>query len=306
MDKLIVASSPHIKDKATTSRIMLDVIIALMPTAILSVYYFSYVAALIIVTSVSSCVLFEYLFNLITKKRHTETDLSCVVTGLILALNMPPLKSSIILSVIGAFVAIVIIKMLFGGIGQNIFNPAAAARLFLTASFSSLMTVYVAPLTDGITAATPLAIPEGEVLPSYLDMFLGKTAGSLGETAAITLIAGGIYLIFRKVITWEIPVTYIGTVALLSYVFGQDPLYCVLAGGLIIGSIYMATDYTTSPMTRKGKFIFAAGLGLMTASIRKFGSNTEGVAYSLLFMNALVPLIDRFTTVKTFGRIKKK
>ena len=306
MDKLIVSSSPHIKAKSTTARIMLDVIIALMPTAILSIYYFSYVAALIIVTSVSSCVLFEYLFNLITKKKHSKTNLSYVVTRLILALNMPPLKSSIILSIIGAFIAIVVIKMLFGGIGQNIFNPAASARLFLTASFSSLMTVYVAPLTDGVTAATPLAISEGEALPSYLDLFLGKTAGSLGETAAVTLIAGGIYLIIRKVISWEIPVTYIATVALLSLLFGQDPLYCILAGGLMIGSIYMATDYTTSPMTIKGKLIFAAGLGIMTASIRRFGSNTEGVAYSLIFMNALVPLIDKFTVVKTFGRVKKK
>jgi len=306
MDKLIVSSSPHIKDKATTSRIMLDVIIALMPTAVLSVYYFSYISALIIVASVSSCVLFEYLFNLITKKRHTETDLSCVVTGLILAMNMPPLKSSIILSVIGAFIAIVVIKMLFGGIGQNIFNPAAAARIFLTTAFSSLMTVYVAPLTDGVTAATPLAIPKGELLPSYLDLFLGKTPGSLGETAAVTLIAGGIYLMIRKVISWEIPAIYIGTVALLSFAFGQDPLYSILAGGLMLGSIYMATDYTTSPVTRKGKIVYAAGLGLMTASIRKFGSNTEGVAFSLLTMNALVPLIDKFTVKKTFGRIKKK
>lgn len=306
MDKLIVSSSPHIKDKATTSRIMLDVIIALMPTAVLSVYYFSYVSALIIVASVSSCVLFEYLFNLITKKRHTESDLSCVVTGLILAMNMPPLKSSIILSIIGAFIAIVVIKMLFGGIGQNIFNPAAAARIFLTTAFSSLMTVYVAPLTDGVTAATPLAIPKGEMLPSYLDLFLGKTPGSLGETAAVTLIAGGIYLMIRKVISWEIPAIYIGTVALLSFAFGQDPLYSILAGGLMLGSIYMATDYTTSPVTRKGKIVYAAGLGLMTASIRKFGSNTEGVAFSLLTMNALVPLIDKFTVKKTFGRIKKK
>jgi electron transport complex protein RnfD len=306
MDKLIVSSSPHIKDKATTSRIMLDVIIALMPTAVLSVYYFSYVSALIIVASVSSCVLFEYLFNLITKKRHTESDLSCVVTSLILAMNMPPLKSSIILSIIGAFIAIVVIKMLFGGIGQNIFNPAAAARIFLTTAFSSLMTVYVAPLTDGVTAATPLAIPKGELLPSYLDLFLGKTPGSLGETAAVTLIAGGIYLMIRKVISWEIPAIYIGTVALLSFAFGQDPLYSILAGGLMLGSIYMATDYTTSPVTRKGKIVYAAGLGLMTASIRKFGSNTEGVAFSLLTMNALVPLIDKFTVKKTFGRIKKK
>ena len=306
MDKFIVSSSPHIKDRSRTYRIMLDVIIALMPTAILSVYYFSYVAALIIVTSVSSCVLFEYLFNLVAKRKHSETDLSCVVTGLILALNMPPLKSSILLSILGAFIAIVVVKMLFGGIGQNIFNPAAAARIFLTASFSSLMTVYVSPLSDGVTSATPLVLANNGNMPTYLDMFLGKTAGSLGETAAVTLIAGGIYLMIRKVISWEIPVTYIGTVALLSFAFGQDPLFSILAGGLMIGAIYMATDYTTSPMTRSGKFIFAAGLGLMTASIRRFGSNTEGVAYSLLFMNALVPLIDRFTTVKTFGKVKKK
>jgi len=168
------------------------------------------------------------------------------------------------------------------------------------------MTVYVAPFSDGVTSATPLVLVNNGNMPTYLDMFLGKTAGSLGETAAVTLIAGGIYLMIRKVISWEIPVTYIGTVALLSFVFGQDPLFSILAGGLMIGAIYMATDYTTSPMTRSGKFIFAAGLGLMTASIRRFGSNTEGVAYSLLFMNALVPLIDRFTTVKTFGKVKKK
>ncbi len=304
MGKLLVASSPHIKDKSSTSRIMLDVIIALLPTAIISVVYFSYISALIIVVSVSSSVLFEYLYNLIAKKEHTEWDLSCVVTGLILALNMPPVKSSIILSVIGSFIAIVVVKMIFGGIGQNIFNPAAAARIFLTVSFSSLMTEYVAPFTDGIASATPLAIVDADKLPSYLDLFLGKTSGSLGETAAITLIAGGIYLLARKVISWEIPLTYIATTALFAFVFGEDPLFSILSGGLMIGAIYMATDYTTSPVTKKGKFIFAFGLGLMTAAIRSFGSNTEGVAFSIIFMNALVPLIDRFTSPKTFGRVK--
>lgn len=306
MNKFIVSASPHIKDNSSTTKIMLSVIIALMPTAILSVYYFSYVAALIIVTSISSCVLFEYLFNMVTKRRHTEMDLSCVVTGLLLALNMPPIKSSIILSIIGAFIAIVVVKMLFGGIGQNIFNPAAAARIFLTASFSAQMTVYVAPLSDGVTSATPLALIQEGIVPSYIDMFLGKTAGSLGETAAITLIAGGIFLIIRGIITWEIPVTYLATVALFSCFYGQDPLFNLLAGGVMIGAIFMATDYTTSPMTRKGKLIFATGLGIMTASIRRFGANTEGVAYSIIFMNALVPLIDRFTVVKVFGKVRKR
>lgn len=306
MNKFTVSASPHIKDNSSTTKIMLSVIIALMPTAILSVYYFSYVAALIIITSISSCVLFEYLFNMVTKRRHTEMDLSCVVTGLLLALNMPPIKSSIILSIIGAFIAIVVVKMLFGGIGQNIFNPAAAARIFLTASFSAQMTVYVAPLSDGVTSATPLALIQEGIVPSYIDMFLGNTAGSLGETAAITLIAGGIFLMIRGIITWEIPVTYLATVALFSCFYGQDPLFNLLAGGVMIGAIFMATDYTTSPMTRKGKLIFATGLGIMTASIRRFGANTEGVAYSIIFMNALVPLIDRFTVVKVFGKVRKR
>ncbi|MFA7673888.1 MAG: RnfABCDGE type electron transport complex subunit D [Clostridia bacterium] len=303
MDKLIISSSPHIKDKASTNRIMLDVIIALMPTVVLSIYYFSYIASVIIVISVVSCVVFEYLFNQITKRKHTENDLSCVVTGLLIGLNMPPVKSSIILVIIGAFIAIVTVKMLFGGIGQNIFNPAAASRVFLTIAFATQMTKYITPF-DGMTSATPLALLHNGEMYSYLEMFLGKTAGSIGETEAVTLMIGGIYLLIRKVISWEIPVTYLGTVALMTFLLGKDPLYHVLAGGLMIGAIFMATDYTTSPMTRSGKIIYGICLGIMTASIRLFGAHTEGVAYSILFMNAITPLIDKFTAKKPFGRVK--
>ena len=302
---LIVNSSPHLKCVKSTSGIMLDVIIALIPAVILSVYFFSYMAAIIIAVSAATSVLFEYLYNLLAKKKQTIGNLSAVVTGIILALNLPPVKSSIWISAVGTLVAIVIVKMLFGGIGKNIFNPAIAARVFLTVSFASQMTSWVAPGVDGVSAATPLALAKAGEMTGYMDMFLGNIGGSLGETSALALLIGGIWLLLRKVITWHIPVAFIGTVALGAWIFGQDPLFHVLAGGLLLGAIFMATDYVTSPITWTGKLIFGFGCGLITIAIRLFGNLPEGVSFSILFMNALVPLIDRYTIPKSFGEVKE-
>jgi electron transport complex protein RnfD len=302
---LIVNSSPHLKGVRSTSGIMLDVIIALIPAVVLSVYFFSYIAAIIIAVSAATSVIFEYLYNLLAKKKQTIGNLSAIVTGVILALNLPPVKSSIWIAAVGTLVAIVIVKMLFGGIGKNIFNPAIAARVFLTVSFASQMTSWVAPGVDGVSAATPLALAEAGEMTGYMDMFLGNIGGSLGETSALALLIGGIWLLLRKVITWHIPVAFIGTVALGAWIFGQDPLFHVLAGGLLLGAIFMATDYVTSPITWTGKLIFGFGCGLITIAIRLFGNLPEGVSFSILFMNALVPLIDRYTIPKSFGEVKE-
>lgn len=304
-NKLIVNSSPHLKSLRNTSSIMLDVIIALIPAVILSVYFFSYIAAIIIAVSVVTSVLFEFLYNLFAKKKQTVNNLSAIVTGVILALNLPPAKSSIWIAAVGSLVAIIIVKMLFGGIGKNIFNPAIAARVFLTVSFASQMTSWVAPGVDGISTATPLALMQTGEVTAYMDLFLGNIGGSLGETSAFALLIGGIWLLLRKVITWHIPVAFIGTVALGAFVLGQDPLFHVLAGGLLLGAIFMATDYVTSPITWKGKLIFGFGCGLITIAIRLYGNLPEGISFSILFMNALVPLIDRYTRPKSFGEVKK-
>lgn len=304
-NRLIVNSSPHMKCIKSTSSIMLDVIIALVPAVILSVYFFSYISAIIIAVSVGTAMLFEYLYNLLAKKKQTVGNLSAVVTGVLLALNLPPVKSSIWIAVVGTLVAVVIVKMLFGGIGKNIFNPAIAARVFLTVSFASQMTDWVAPGVDGVSAATPLALAKAGEVTGYLDLLLGNIGGSLGETSAIALLIGGAWLLLRKVITWHIPVAFIGTVALGAVIFGQDPLFHILAGGLLLGAIFMATDYVTSPITWKGKLIFGFGCGIITIGIRLFGNLPEGVSFSILFMNALVPLIDRYTIPKSFGEVKK-
>lgn len=303
--RLIVHSTPHLKDIRTTRGIMLDVLIALIPAVILGVYFFSYTAALVILVSAVSSVFFEYLFNKVTGKKQTINNLSAMVTGVILALNLPPAKSSIWIAAIGSFVAIVIVKMLFGGIGKNIFNPAIAARVFLTVSFANYMTTWYAPGVEGVTSATPLAMAQSGMKTGYLDLFLGNIPGSIGETSALALLIGFIWLISRKVITWHIPVSFIATTALMTFVFGQDPLFHILSGGLMLGSVFMATDYTTSPTTWQGKLIFGFGCGLLTAAIRVFGSMPGGVSFSILFMNAVVPIIDRYTIPKSFGGVKK-
>lgn len=311
MDKLIVSSSPHLNGKRTTQNIMLDVIIGLAPAMLASIVYFGVKAAAVILTCVASCVLSEFLCRKVMKRPQTVGDLSCVVTGVLLALNLPATIHPLI-TVFGSVVAIVVVKQMFGGIGQNFVNPALTARIILMNSFPARMTHWVAPFdyaatADSITTATPLGILKegGGELPSYLDLFLGKTGGCLGETCALAILIGGIYLIARRVISPVIPVTYLATAAVFSLLFGRDPIFDLLSGGLMLGAFFMATDYTTSPLYFWGRVVFAIGCGALTLVIREFGSLPEGVSYSILLMNILTPLIERYIKPKAFGSPKK-
>lgn len=317
MNKLFVEASPHIRSSRTTKNIMLDVIIALCPALIASIVLFGYKAAVLTAVCVACCVLFEFLFNKIVKKPGTVSDLSAIVTGMLLSFNLP-VDLPIYMAVIGSFVAIVIVKCLFGGIGQNFANPAITARIVLMLSFTAAMTTWTEPLawlnggTDAMTSATPLGvISSGEgALPSLMDMLLGVRGGCLGETCTAALLLGGIYLIIRGVIRPITPICFIGTVAVLSFFSGGFDLnyvaYQVMGGGLVLGAFFMATDYSTTPMTDKGKVVFAIGCGLITFLIRQFANYPEGVSFSILVMNCLTPLIDRFTAAKPFGGIKPK
>lgn len=312
MDNLInVSSSPHIRSGVTTRRLMLDVIIALVPASAAGIYFFGLRAAILIAVTVASCVVFEYLTRKALKRSNTISDLSAVVTGLLLALNLPP-ELPLWMAIIGSLFAIVIVKQLFGGIGQNFLNPALAARAFLIISYGTKMTTWTQPSTntvvDAVSFATPLgALKEGGQLPELIDMFIGRTGGSMGETSALALIIGGVYLLARGVITWHIPVIYIGSAGLFAWILGPegiftgDPLFNILAGGLMIGAIYMATDYTTSPMTVKGMVIYAAGCGILTILFRRYTNMPEGVSYAILLMNVAVPIIDRYTKPGRFG-----
>ncbi|MDU2670965.1 MAG: RnfABCDGE type electron transport complex subunit D [Clostridium sp.] len=304
MEKLIVTSSPHVKSSTTTSTIMRDVIIALIPALIASNIIFGLRAGLVTAVCVASCVGFEYLSRRIMNKKNTISDLSAVVTGIILAFNLPS-TMPLWMCVIGSFVAIVIVKQLFGGIGQNFANPAITARIVLLVSFGTQMTNWAAPkiaaVADAVSGATPMAqIAAGET-PNILNMFLGTTGGSLGETSALALLLGGIYLVYRKVINPIIPVAFIGTVFVFTAVLGVNPLAQILGGGLFLGAIFMATDYSTSPVTNMGKLIFGIGCGLITVLIRVFGSYPEGVSFAILLMNILVPYIDKATKLKALG-----
>lgn len=305
MNKLIVEPSPHIKSAWTTQRVMLEVIIALCPALIAAIVLFGVRALTLTVICCTSCVLFELLFCIITKKERTVSDLSAIVTGMLLAFNLP-VDIPEYMAIIGSFVAIFIVKMLFGGIGQNFANPAVTARIVLMLSFSSAMTTWTAPFSykdgvDAVTAATPLT---SDVLPSLTDMFLGNRAGCVGETCALALIIGGVYLVVRGIISPVTPVAFIGSVMALELISGgsmTDALYQVLSGGIMLGSIFMATDYSTTPLTAKGKLIFGLGCGVLTFAIREFASMPEGVSYSILLMNILTPYIDRITMPRAFG-----
>ncbi|WP_040196013.1 RnfABCDGE type electron transport complex subunit D [Candidatus Soleaferrea massiliensis] len=312
LNKLVVTSSPHVRNRVSTTSIMLDVIVALLPAVVASTLIFGLRALLIICVSVVSCVVFEYLFRKLTKKDNTIGDLSAVVTGILLAFNLPS-TISIPIVIVGAFIAIVVTKQLFGGIGQNFANPAIVARVALLVAFAQPMTNWVIPKVvngglDLVSGATPLAqIAGGDTanLPSLPDMLLGIRGGSLGETCIVALLIGGIYLVARKIIHPVIPVTYFGTVAVLSLCFGVDPLYELLGGGVVLGAIFMATDYTTSPVTTKGKFIFALGCGFITMVIRVYGAYPEGTSFAILLMNILCPHIDKLCKTKPFGGVKK-
>ena len=308
--KLIVSSSPHVRDVATTSSIMRDVIIAMVPALIASTVIFGVRAALLIAVCVVSCVVFEYLFALVAKKPQTISDLSAVVTGMLLAFNLPP-TLPIYMAVIGCFVAIVVVKQLFGGIGCNFANPAIVGRIALMVSFSAPMTNWWVPNWTGsyihlVSGATPLSLlAQGEPIPDYLTLALGLRGGSLGETCGIALVLGGIYMLVRKVITITTPLTFIGGVAVFSALLGQDPLVQILTGGVLLGAIFMATDYSTSPTTESGKAVFGLGCAILTVVIRTYGAYPEGVSFAILLMNILTPHIDNLTRTWPLGGVKE-
>ncbi len=313
--KLVVSASPHIRTKDTTSRIMLDVIIALIPTLIAAVILFGPRVLAVTATTVVTAVLSEYVSRKVMKRHNTIGDLSAAVTGVILAFNLP-VSIPLWMAAVGSFFAIVVVKQFFGGIGQNFANPAITARIVLLISFGQAMGSWTAPLswrTDAVSTATPLAILGGEAsqeLPSLLDMFLGIRGGCLGETCSVTLIIGGIYLIARKVISPKIPLAFIGTVAVVMFVAGKGDLefvaYQLMSGGLLIGAFFMATDYSTSPIKSNAKIVFGIGCGLLTCVTRLFASLPEGVSFAILIMNLLVPHIETIMAPKPFGTVKEK
>ena len=306
MDNMIVSVNPHVYAKDTTQTIMRDVLIALFPAVIASIVFFGVQALLVEVVCVATAMACEWAFEKICRKPITVMDLSAAVTGLILALNLP-VDIPIWQAMFGSFVAIIVVKQFFGGIGQNFANPAITARVIMLVAFSGAMTTWAVPaFTDATSSATPLAIiagGEGQ-LPTLLQMFLGARGGSLGETSCLALLLGGAYLIYRRVISWHTPVAFIGTVLVLTALLGREPLYQVMAGGLFLGAIFMATDYTTSPPTPKGKLIFGLGCGLITVLIRVWGNYPEGVSFSILLMNILNPYICDWTKTKPFGGVQ--
>ncbi|MBQ9329875.1 MAG: RnfABCDGE type electron transport complex subunit D [Oscillibacter sp.] len=320
--KLIATSSPHIRGNETTRSIMLDVIIALCPALLFACFNFGFRALTVTAVSVIGCVFWEWLYRKLMKKPQSVGDLSAVVTGMLLAF-VSPVTIPYWMILVGGFFSIILVKQLFGGIGCNFVNPALAGRAILLASYAGTMTSWIDPISnkaaligsnaDAVTTATPMALLKSgamESLPSLPNMFVGSIAGSLGEVSAIALLLGGAYLIWRKVINWQTPVAYIATVAVLTFLFPRYGtnvewmLYNVLGGGLMLGAFFMATDYATSPVTKKGQLIFGVGCGLFTVMIRYFGSYNEGVCYSIMVMNLFVALIDKHTKPARFGVVK--
>ncbi len=308
MSLLKVSAPPHISSKDDVPTIMYDVILALMPAMIAGAYFFGYRALMLVLVSVLSSVGFEQLWNYVFKKKYTAYDLSAVVSGILLAFNMP-VTAPLWLPVVGSMFMIIVVKMCFGGLGHNFMNPALAGRAFLMASWPSLMTRFTEPFyklewwntADAVTSATPLN-SEFTGAVSKWDLFIGNVGGCIGETSALALLIGGAYLLLRRIITWRIPVCYIGTVAVISIIFGHDAMFEIFAGGLMLGAIFMATDYTTSPFTPMGQIVYAIGCGILTCVIRFAGGYAEGVSYSILLMNIASPLIDKLTPPKIYGR----
>ena len=303
--KLRLSVSPHIHSGRSTAGIMRDVIIALLPATVAGAVIFGLRALLVVAVCVASCVLFEALFNLLVKKEQTVGDFSAAVTGLLLALNLPS-TTPIWQCVVGSLFAIVIVKCLFGGLGCNLVNPAITARVFMLVAFSSMATTQGFPtIVDTVSSATPLATEGGPASVKLFDLFFGLTGGAIGETCAAALLLGFVYLLVRKVISWHVPVSFVGTVFVLSlFMEGFNfvaALSMILSGGLLIGAIFMATDYVTSPATAGGKLIFGLGAGLLTFLIRYFGVYPEGVSFAILLMNILTPYIERWTAHKVFG-----
>ena len=297
----LLSSSPHAHDNRGTRSIMLDVIIALLPSAAAGVWFFGIDAAFVVAVCVSACIATEALCRMAMKRESTVGDLSAALTGLLLAMNLPagiPLH----LAVLGSVFAIAVAKQAFGGIGMNPFNPALAARAFMLISFTGAMTTWPAPLRRGaeaVTCATPLG---GGAMPPLADLLTGNMPGCIGETSAVALLAGAAYLLWRKVISWHIPAAFIATAAAYAAIAGGNPPHVqILTGGIILGAFFMATDYATSPVTPAGKLIFGAGCGLVCMLIRQFGQYPEGCSFAILIMNAFTPLIDRWTRAKPFG-----
>ena len=323
--KLIATSNPHIRSNETTRSIMLDVIIAMLPALAFAIFNFGLRALTLTAVSVVGCVFWEWLYRKLMRKPQSIGDLSCVVTGMLLAF-VCPVQMPYWMILIGDFFAIIVVKQLFGGIGKNFLNPALAGRAVLLASYAGTMTSWVDPaagkapiigsMADVVTTATPLAVMKtgdfAALTGTYNvgNMFIGQIPGSLGEVSALALLIGGAYLIWRKVINWQTPVSYIATVAVLTFLFPKQGsglewmLYSIFGGGLFLGAFFMATDYATSPVTKKGQLIFGIGCGLFTVLIRYFGSYNEGVCYSIMVMNLLVALIDKYTKPTRFGVVK--
>ncbi len=325
MEILQATSSPHIRVPDTTSKVMRDVLIALVPTTAVGLYNFGLNAGLLILLCIASSVLFEYAYQKMTNRQICVSDLSAAVTGLILALNLPS-NAPLWIAPIGSFFAIIIVKQLFGGLGQNFMNPAMGARVFLVISYPTIMTRFVDPVTDTISQATPLSLIKAasavsaasgdgpdywlNQLPSLKDSFLGFIPGTIGETSTIALLLGLTYLLVRKVVTWHIPVVYIGGVFALTFLLdGFDAsmsLYNTLAGGVFLGGIFMLTDYASSPMNKTGQLIYASGAALITVLIRVFGGYNEGVMFSVLLMNMLTPMIEHYTAPRVFGTRRRR
>ena len=320
MDNYIVSVSPHIRDKSSTSRIMMDVLIALIPAFAASIWIFGPRAAIVTCVCIISCVFFEWGFEKIAKRQNTIRDYSACITGALLAFNLP-VTIPIWQAVFGSAVAIILVKQLFGGLGKNFVNPAVAGRIVMFLAFSVTMTTWVSPAggvgavtwlsptsVDAVTAATPLSLiwhDRFDELPGYWQMFIGMRGGCLGETCNLAIIIGGIYLMIRGVITWHIPVPYLVVVFGFSALLGLDPVYQLFGGGLFLGAFFCATDYVTCPITNRGRVIFSILLGFFTVVFRVFSSYPEGVSFAILLMNILTPYINRLAETKPLGGVKK-
>lgn len=307
MEKMLVSPSPQIRDNISTSKVMTHVLVALCPALAMSAYVFGGRALMLTGFCMITALIWERLCNLVMKRPDSTKDVSALVTGMLLAFNLP-VTMPYWQAAIGTFVAIVIVKQLFGGLGQNFANPAIVGRIVLMLAFTGNMTHWVVPFYDPdniVTGATPLAAAHSAPA-DYLDLFLGKVGGCLGEVSAAALLIGGIYLIMMKIISVHTPLAFIGTVFVFSYLCGEDGIYQILAGGVMLGAFFMATDYVTTPVTKTGKVIFGIGCGIITCVIRFFGSYPEGVSFSILLMNILTPYIDMITKTKPLGAITKK
>lgn len=307
-NRLIVTASPHITDTVTTRKLMGNVVISLLPCIIASAIIFGWQALVLVAVTTAACVVFEYLYCALMKKPNPVGDLSAVVTGIILALNLPVSMAkpqTIWIPLVGAFVAIVLVKQLFGGLGANFANPALVGRIVLFLGFSARMTdwVYPAAAVDALTGATPLGTGNLENLP-LTELFLGVHGGVLGETCSLAILIGFVWLVATKTISCAIPVAYVGTVAVMSLLCGQPVLAQILSGGLLFGAVFMATDYVTSPFTLKGKLVFGVGLGIITCAIRFWGNMAEGVSFAILLMNLFVPYINDLTRQVPLGYTK--